>query len=571
MLKSTSSRGTTHLARIITVLFFIGGVTATFITARISAQRHETEVRRIFTAECDAMRSAIARQLDLFFDVLSSIGQLHELSDQITGEDFEEFTSKGMLFQKRILSVYGFVQRMPHDIRLALAAKPEGGLVISEPDKAGRFIPAGNRPEYFPLVYQNPEGALAFPLGADMAAFPGVSDSIIRMNNRMGPVVAHSLRLQGKDGVIGYFAFSPLYQKISSGGANLSGFTISILWPQDILERALSDVAARDVLVRFYDPEIVPDGDIDPKESHLQIQEDIQVADRIWRFHARASPEYLSSKTTLLPAVITLAGGAITILATATLMLLSNRTRRIEKIVTERTHDLKHANQLLSEAMHDRMRMEREILDISEREKQQIGHDLHDSLGQKLTGAVFLSRALAGHLGGGDGETKSQAEKITDILKESVAQVRRMARGLSPVELGNEGLNGALHRLAEETTSVYGITCLFHQTDKQPHPPGKAAHHLYAIALESVNNAIKHGQAKEIVIELSKTANQNLLIIEDDGVGFDGESKQTGGMGLRIMKYRATMIGGSLDISRRPIGGMRITCVFPDEQNSKTA
>lgn len=516
------------------------------------------------------MRNAIARQLDLFFDVLSSIGQLQELSDQISGDDFAEFTSKGMLFQKRILSVYGFVQRVPHDIRLALASKGEGGLIISEPDKAGRFVTAGNRPEYFPLVYQNPEGALSFPLGADLSAFPGVSDSIIRMNNRMGPVVAHSLRLQGKDGVIGYFAFSPLYQKITGGeGANLSGFTISILWPQDILERALADVAARDVLVRFFDPEIVPDEEGDPNDTHIQVREDIQVADRIWRFHARASPEYLSSKTTILPAVISITGGAITILATATLMLLSNRTRRIEEVVTERTHDLKHANQLLSEAMHDRMRLEREILDISEREKQQLGHDLHDSLGQKLTGAVFLSRALAGQLSDSDEETKSQAGRITDILKESVAQVRRMARGLSPVELGQEGLNGALHRLAEETTSVYSITCLFHQTDEQPHPPGKAAHHLYAIALESVNNAIKHGQAKEIVIELSKTANQNLLIIEDDGVGFDGESKQTGGMGLRIMKYRATMIGGSLDISRRPIGGMRITCSFPDEHNDK--
>lgn len=564
------NRSTAFLARMITALFFVGGVSATLLMANISAKRHEAEVSRIFHAECEAMRSAITRQLDLFFDVLASIGQLHELSDQITREDFEEFTSKGMLFQKRILSVYGFVQRMPHDIRAALAEKPAGGLIITEPDRAGRFVAAGVRPEYFPLVYQNPEGALAFPLGADLSAFPGVSDSIIRMNQRNSPVVAHSLRLQGKDGMIGYFAFSPLYQRMGDGAANLSGFTISILWPQDILERALADVATRDVLVRFYDPEIVPDQDEDATDATaLQVTADIQVADRTWRFHARPADEYLDARNTILPSVIMLAGGLITVLSTATLMLLSNRTHRIEKVVTERTRDLKHANELLSEAMHDRMRLEREILDISEREKQQLGHDLHDSLGQKLTGAVFLSRALSGHLGESSDETRTQVTRITEILKDSVAQVRRMARGLSPVELGHDGLSGALHRLAEETSSVYGISCLFHQTDEQPHPPAKAAPHLYAIALESVNNAIKHGHAREVVIELSRTPDQSLLIIEDDGAGFDSESKQTGGMGLRIMKYRATMIGGTLDISRRPIGGMKITCSFPNEEPVK--
>lgn len=565
MPKQNTSRGTARMARFITVMFFLVGVLATIATTRMSARRHHAEAMRVFAAECAAMRSAVSRQLDLFFDVLASIGKLHELSDRITPEDFEEFSSKGLLFQRRILSAYGFVQRMPHEIRDALMNRPDGGLRIVEPDSSGNFVAAGDRPEYFPLVYQNPEGALALPLGADIATLPGMPETIITMNNLSRPVIAQSLRLQGAGAQSGYFVFSPLMQTTSDGETGLTGFTMSILWPHEILNRALADIATRDVLVRFYDPQVVSNADDNISASVLQMSSDIAVADRTWRFHAVASPEYMEAHASALPNVIAVTGGIITLLATATMLLLTSRTEKIEHVVAERTRELKNANDLLSEAMHERMRLESEILDISEREKQQFGHDLHDSLGQKLTGAVFLSRALAGRLNEQhDAETKTQATRITEVLKESVAQVRRMARGLSPVDLGQEGLAGALQRLADETSAVYGITCLFHQAEEHPEPSPKAARHLYAIAQEAVSNAVKHGHAKEIVIEMSRRGGaNNLLIIEDDGSGFDADTTQSGGMGLRIMKYRATMIGGSLEITRRAVSGMQVLCAFP--------
>jgi signal transduction histidine kinase len=564
MAQKKINRGATHLARVLAVVVLTGGMTATFFASKLSRDRHEKEIRRVFEAECNAMRNAVTRQLDLFFDVLASIGQLHELSDQISAEDFAEFTSKGMQFQKRILSAYGFVQRMPFEIRQAMAEKKDEGLVIVEPDANGKFVSAGNRPEYFPLVYQNPENALAFPTGIDMAVLPGMTEAILGLAARSGPVIASTLRLQNTSGLTGYLALSPLYQSGPEIPAYLSGFTVSILWPQEILDRALADIATRDILIRFFDPEMNPEEPPANFPSANSVIEPLMVADRSWQFEAIMSPEYLQARHSDLPRVILLSGGSITLLLTATIWLLANRTQKIETVVTERTRDLKNANQLLSEAMHNRMRLESEILDISEREKQQVGQDLHDSLGQKLTGAVFLSRALAAHLSGSDAETAGQASRINEILKDSVAQVRRMARGLSPVELGDEGLTGALSRLAEETSSVYSITCLFHHTDNTPVPAAKAAHHIYAIALESVNNAVRHGQAREIVIELTRNDDRGMLTIEDDGDGFEpGESTQRGGMGLRIMQYRATMIDGHVEISRRPNRGMQVVCVFP--------
>ena len=560
MAKERSNRAATRLARGMALAVLVGGVASTWLAARVSRERGDSETAQVFAAECAAMRNAVSRQLSLYFDVLESIGKLHELSDTISRESFDEFTQKGMQFQKRVLSSYGFVQRIPHDIRAALAEKGDGALSILDRAPDGSTRSADARPEYFPLVYQNPANALGFPLGLDLAGLPGLPAAILAMNERMGPAVATAMQVQDRAGRTGYYAFSPLFQMTREGRAIFAGFTISILWPQQILETALENTAVRDVLVRFHDPQTAAANARD-EAAGLAITETIEVAGTPWTFEAVATPEYLEAHRSRLPAVILAAGLAITALATATLVLLANRTRRVEELVRQRTRDLEQANVKLSDAMQERMRLESEILDISEREKQQLGHDLHDSLGQKLTGAVFLSRVLGGQLVGADEATREQASKMTEVLKDSVAQVRRMARGLSPVELGKEGLAGALHRLTEETSTVYGISCLFHRVGDL-HPSAKAAHHLYAIAMEAVNNALKHGGAKEIVVELAATDRGGRLSIEDDGRGFDPAAPGQTGMGLRIMQYRAGMIDGHATIAPRPEGGMIVECEF---------
>lgn len=545
---------------------FLAGLAATTLLYVNSRRQHEQDVARVFAAESEAMRQSVARQLDLFFEVLDSLGALHDLSDRITPQDFEEFSSKGMQFQRRLLGRYGFVQRIPLPLRVALEREPGASLRIKEMNGEGQWINAALRPEYFPLIYQYPDDGLGLPLGADVGALPGGAETMTRMMEVKGPAVARLMRQSDEALGAGYFVFAPLKKRAGQAESeDQAGFIVSILWPHQLLDRALADVASRDVLVRFYDPEMHAGVERATGSGGPVIEAEIVVADRPWRFETTASPEYLAARSTHLPLALAGAGTMITLLLSATIWMLAGRAQRIESAVRERTRELEQANQTIENAMQERIRLEGEILEISEREKRQVGQDLHDSLGQKLTGAAFLSRALAAHLEERDGEGCDQAGRINGILKESVAQVRRMARGLSPIELGEEGLTGALQRLAAESSDIYGITCLFHRPDGEELDvtDSKWAPQLYAIALEALNNAIRHGGAKEVVIELARRDGTGQLVIEDDGAGFDAAKTTADGMGLRIMRYRAGLMGGKLDISRREPGGMRVRCEFP--------
>lgn len=553
MIQSASKRSAAFYARAFALAVLAGGVAVTLLAARASHQRHTRDVMHIFAAESEAMRQSVARQVQLFLEVLSSIGALQELSDTISADDFAELSEKGMAFQRRLLATYGFVQRVPHALRVEMQQRDAGLMRILETGANGAVVAAAERPEYFPLVSQQPPGALSFPDGMDVASLPGALETIVSMDARRGPAIARGLRIQDNSGESGYFIFSPLYDRRASEEGFLSGFTISILWPRQLLDRALADVAPRDVLVRFYDPETMDEPDA---ADAMAIKSPLNVADRAWTFETRPSDEYLAARASILPRVILLAGLAITVLLAATLWLLAGQTGRIENVVEQRTRDLKAS-------MQERMRLEAEILDISEREKQTIGHDLHDSLGQKLTGAVYVSRALASRMAAHDEESRAQAAQINEILKDAVAQVRRMARGLSPVELGQEGLSGALQRLAEETSRIYNINCVFHHAGESFEPPRKSAHHMYAIALEGVNNAMRHGKATEVVLELSRHGDRGALMIEDNGRGFDPATTTSSGMGLRIMEHRASMMGGQLTVQRNAGGGTNIACTFP--------
>lgn len=566
MLFRAKDGGPARLARGLALGVLLAGLAATALLVANSQRQHDQDVMRVFAAESEAMRQSVARQLDLFFEVLDSLGALHDLSDRITPQDFEEFSSKGMQFQRRLLGRYGFVQRIPLPLRVALEREPDASLRITELSREGAWVNAGLRPEYFPLIYQYPEGGLGFPVGADIGALPGGAETIARMMERAGPAVARLMQQSDAELDIGYLVFAPLQKRANTTNpAQDAGFIVSVLWPHQLLDRALTDVATRDVLVRFYDPEIHPDAARDAADGRPSLEAEITVADRIWRFETTASAEYLAERRTHLPVVLAGAGGVITLLLSATMWALAGRTRRIEAAVKERTRELEEANRTIASAMQERIRLEGEILEISEREKREVGQDLHDSLGQKLTGAVFLSRALAKHLDDRDPAAQEQAGRINEILKESVAQVRRMARGLSPVELGEEGLPGALQRLAAETSEVYGINCLFHRPDDagQMALEAKMAPQVYAIALEAVNNAVRHGGAREIIIELTGRAGSGHLVVEDDGRGFDPRKTFADGMGLRIMRYRAGLTGGHLEITPREPRGIKVHCRFP--------
>ncbi len=212
----------------------------------------------------------------------------------------------------------------------------------------------------------------------------------------------------------------------------------------------------------------------------------------------------------------------------------------------------------------DRRALETAVLDISEREQVRIGQDLHDGLGQHLTGVSFLSKVLQQKLAdSGVAGAASDAARIAQLVNQAIAMTRELSHGLLAGHVAAHGLNSALAALAAEVQDVCHITCRFTCDDALEFRDVSVATHLFRIAQEAVNNAIHHGRATGIMIDLAVGHRPATLTVSDDGSGFggDGDADHTG-MGLRIMRHRAAMIGGSLGIERTS-GHTVVTCAFP--------
>lgn len=206
--------------------------------------------------------------------------------------------------------------------------------------------------------------------------------------------------------------------------------------------------------------------------------------------------------------------------------------------------------------------LEREILEISNREQRRIGQDLHDSLCQHLTGIGFMGKVLEKKAASQVPLEPHDIKEIVDLIDQAITLTRGFASGLNPVELQAEGLMHALNKLAWNVKKLFGVSCTFTCSDPIFIYDNEMATHLYRIVQEALNNAIKHGKAKDIVISLEKNGAACTLKVRDNGVGFAKISSHGRGMGLSIMQYRASMIGASLDFKVQPQGGTDVVCCF---------
>jgi len=203
--------------------------------------------------------------------------------------------------------------------------------------------------------------------------------------------------------------------------------------------------------------------------------------------------------------------------------------------------------QLIIRDVTERNFLERQILETSEQERQRIGQDLHDALGQTLTGVAFLCKVLAQRLRAQNLPEAEQADELARLMNESIRQTRNLARGLCPVEVESLGLTGALESYAGQIESMFNVQCTAHGNDDVKFADTSVATHLYRIAQEAAGNAIRHGKAKHISIDLRQEGDRIILGIEDDGKGFNNEPASDG-MGLNIMSYRARKIGATFSI-----------------------
>ena len=223
----------------------------------------------------------------------------------------------------------------------------------------------------------------------------------------------------------------------------------------------------------------------------------------------------------------------------------------------------------LTDEMAERERLERELLEISEREQRRIGQDLHDGLCQHLTGATLAGQVLEEKLAALNLPMAADANGVVALVEEGINLSRKLAKGLYPVEMEADGLMLALEEYAATSSKLFKVSCRYEcDLPVLIHDPATAGH-LYRIAQEAVGNAIKHGKAKKILIRLDASEESTLLSIQDDGDGLPDPLPKKRGMGLRIMAHRSAMIGGNFNARRDDNGGTLVTCAISAKPGSE--
>jgi len=231
-------------------------------------------------------------------------------------------------------------------------------------------------------------------------------------------------------------------------------------------------------------------------------------------------------------------------------------TTGLEARVLERTSDLR-------KEIAERERLEGELLEVGGRERRRLGYDLHDGLGQHLTGTALAVQVLSEKLARRGAPEAAEAAKAVDLIEDGIALSRKLAKGLQPVEMHAGGLMQALQEFSGATTELFKISCRFECEAPILFADASTADHLYHIAREAAGNAIKHGRARNVIISLDAREEGSLLTVRDDGIGIPDQIPKNGGMGLTIMAQRAKLIGASFDIRSTAQGGTLVSCSLP--------
>ena len=232
---------------------------------------------------------------------------------------------------------------------------------------------------------------------------------------------------------------------------------------------------------------------------------------------------------------------------------LGTLMRELDRRVQERTDALRRE-------VAERQRLDREIARVADRERRRLGQELHDSLGQHLTGTALAAQVLKEKLALRSAPEAPQAEKVVDYIEQGIELTRNLARGFFSPELEAEGLIVGLQSLADNIRERFRIDCVFDGQESVPVRDSAVATQLYRIAQEAAINSAKHAAARRITIRLAMNGRQLTLSVIDDGIGFPDRLPNPQGLGLRLMRHGAELVGASFEIRRNRGRGTIATC-----------
>jgi len=213
--------------------------------------------------------------------------------------------------------------------------------------------------------------------------------------------------------------------------------------------------------------------------------------------------------------------------------------------------------------MLEHQRLQDEVAELPARQQQQLGRELHDGLGQQLTGLGLLARSLMKRLMDAGPREREMVEQLATGLDHALSDVRTLSHGLMPVPMDAYGLVSALEELARRVSRQSGIKIELQHENPILVSDNETATHVYRIVQEAINNAIKHARASKITLLLEAYEDEAVIEIRDDGNGLPENLPCSKGLGMRTMHHRCKLFGGSLDIYTHDDGGTRVRCSFP--------
>ena len=215
--------------------------------------------------------------------------------------------------------------------------------------------------------------------------------------------------------------------------------------------------------------------------------------------------------------------------------------------------------------MTTQQKLQREVLAIPAREQQRIGEELHDGVGQQLTGLSMLAQSLLNKTSAPDHDKAEHdlAEQLANGLHDALTQVRALSRGLVPVQIYADGFMISLREITENIEKQSNIPIKLKIDNTVLVFDDAVATHLYRIVQESLNNAVKHADASEIEVSLKIDDDHGVLEIKDDGIGIPINLDNSSGLGLSIMRHRCGLFNGEITINPEGHQGTRVCCRFP--------